>query len=373
MKADNWLDRFLFTEYATAPETLAVYRMIYALCVLLIYLPQHLWVSDFPDSFFDPPFGLALLFSGFPSHGFLVALNGLLIVAACLLLAGYLTRWAAITVGVLLLAGNAFAYSFGKINNDILMVLIPLVLQFSGWGDAYAIDARRKPPINPARNAWPVALMALLIGLAMVTAAVPKAATGWLNIHTHAVLGHLLRNMFLVGRTGGITAAMLSIKSDVFWEALDYGTVILEAAFLFTVVSSRAFRIVCAMACFFHFGIALTMQISYWPNILAYAVVCCWPTGQAPGWYHSLLSLPGKIRPLVLSAVSIGLAVLYLALGNPLKTAATRIHPESDAVLGFIVCAIAAGVAAYFLARQLRCVMTRFRLDPLAVPDRSHS
>src|SRR5262245_52942403 len=237
------LDRFLFEEYKYSTADLGIYRILYATCMLILYLPQFLWIPSFPNSFFNPPFGITLFFSGFPSARFFYILNVCLTWALCALLVGYRTKLASVSLACLLLIGNSWGYSFGKISNDICLVLIPLVLQFTGWGDSFSLDARRTKPVHPSNNRWPLALLAVLIGFAMLTAAVAKASTGWLDVKSHAVLGHIQRQRFVEGQSTWVTAQISRVKSGGVWEFADYATVLLEGSFIFAAVRSRAFRI----------------------------------------------------------------------------------------------------------------------------------
>jgi hypothetical protein len=64
-----------------------------------------------------------------------------------------------IATGLLILTGNGFAYSMGKINHDLLLAAIPLVMAFSNWGSAWSLDAvtgkTRKPEGLARRPAGP--------------------------------------------------------------------------------------------------------------------------------------------------------------------------------------------------------------------------
>jgi predicted DCC family thiol-disulfide oxidoreductase YuxK/uncharacterized membrane protein YphA (DoxX/SURF4 family) len=364
MVNESRLAHFLFKEYETRPSSLAIYRILYATSVLAIYLPQHLWIASFPNSFFNPPVGLTIFFVGFPPAVFFVLLDGFSILAAWFLLLGYRTRLAAITLAVLLLIGNAWSYSFGKINNDIFLILIPLVLQFSGWGDSYSFDARRKSRVHSSCNAWPLALLALLIGFAMMTAAYGKATTGWLSPWTHAVLGNLLRNAFVIGRANWLTTLILHVKSGPFWELLDWGTVLLEAAFLFAVGSRQMFRIVCALGCLFHFSIALTMGIPFWPNVVAYGAFCDWSVLESRTRVRTVLdswkTLTTRLSALKLAVFGSVVSVVYVTLGNPLQRLATLVIPrEPDSITGVPPVLAGAIVASIFLVGEFRRAFNR--------------
>ena len=96
------------------------------------------------------------------------------------LLVGWKTRLVGLALAAVLFVGNSFEYSFGKINGDILLIVTLLVMSFSGWDRKFSVDAQRRT-FRCAAPCWPLALLALLIGLAMLSAAVPKATSGWLN------------------------------------------------------------------------------------------------------------------------------------------------------------------------------------------------
>lgn len=357
-KSGKWsVEHFIFAEYATSASALGIYRILFAACILFVYLPEHLWISSFPDSFFNPPIGpTALFWTGFPSPRFFQALNAAEIFAALFLLVGYRTRIASLSLGILLFVGNCWAVSFGKINHDILMIAVPLVMQFSNWGAAYSVDSRRAKA-HPQSCAWPLALLALITAFGMMSAAEPKAVSGWLNPHSRAVLGHLTYNAFATGRTNWIAERMLQIHSAVFWKSLDYATVLLEASFLFLVGRRRTFRFACAAACFFHLGIALSMQIAYWPNLLAYGAFCDWSVVETSPIGRFLLtprsSESSRFTPVWLTGLAAGLSLMYLSIGNPLHRLADLGAPDSDP-LGTLVCVFAAIVATVSAALLVR-------------------
>lgn len=366
MDRDKWsVDHFIFTEYSTNKSSLGIYRILFATCILFVYLPQHLWISRFPDSFFTPPLGpTAILFTGFPGLWFFRTLNLLEIIATIFLLIGCRTRLASLCLALLLFAGNCWAFSFGKINHDILMILAPLVMAFSTWGRAYSIDASKTEASMESRgDAWPIALLALLTAFGMMNAAVPKAASGWLNPHSHAVLAHILKNTFVTGRSSWIATKLMGIHSGLFWESLDYATVALEASFLLLVGRRRTFRVACAAACFFHLGIALTMDIAYWPNLLVYGAFTDWNvlennvTGnRLLRLWESTVLIFTPFRAFVLGSL---VSVVYLVYGNPLHKVATLLPPESDP-LGLIVCIFGVLVATMFLANWFKAKLAKF-------------
>jgi uncharacterized membrane protein YphA (DoxX/SURF4 family) len=347
------VDRFIFEEYKTSASSLGICRILYAANMLLVILPQHLWISEFPDSFFDPPIGMTMFFTRFPSHSFFLVVNGFSILAAICLLFGYRTRIASTGLVLLLLTGYSWAYSFGKINHNIFEILVPLVTQFAGWGNDYSIDAQRLVAAGKTKretNAWPVALLALIVGLAMMTSASAKATSGWLNPRLHAVQAHVIYNDVVTGRSTWLAEQLLRIRSGVFWKTLDYSTVLIEAGFLLTVVRRRALRVVCALACFLHLGIALTMEIAYTDILIAYAVFCDWSTFEfrvgylLTAWNQFL----GRISPRLILICAAILTFVYFRFGNPFQ-----FHQEWDPV-GVGICILSAFIATVFLVGMVR-------------------
>jgi uncharacterized membrane protein YphA (DoxX/SURF4 family) len=353
MTVKRWsVDRFIFEEYKTNASGLGIYRILFA-AYILIYLPQQLWVPDFPDSFFNPPFGLTLFFTGFPGVLYFYLLNGVAIVAAVCLLFGYKTRVASIGFSLLLLGCNYWAYSFGKINHDIPLILIPLIMQRAGWGNGYSMDAKRMPADGGKEGdatAWSLALLAIIVGIAMMSAAVPKATSGWLDPHSYAIRAHMLYNVFVTGRSNWFAERMLRVNEGVFWKFFDYSTVMIEAAFLLTVFRRGAFRVVCALACFFHLGIALTMEIAFVGNILAYAAFSEWSALEhyAGGLLRLWNRILDSISPAWVLSSGVTVAFIYLRFGNPLQL------PQEWDPVGVAICALSALVAMVFLIGLVR-------------------
>lgn len=258
-------------EFAPITKSLPIYRVIYALFALFVVLPKYLWIGSYPDTFFLPRIGFTLFFSGFPDVAFFYLLNFLMILSLLALLVGYKTFYSSITFAVLFFIGNGWAYSFGKVNHDILFLLTPLLLSGIWGGNLLA----RKNSTKKA-STWPIPTFALLISLAMLTAAIPKIISGWLDPSTSALTGHLVKSYFVSERQTITAGYLLSQNNFYLFKLFDYGTIIIESAFIFALVSLRHFRLVCALACFFHFGVHLTMGISFTTNIMAYAVFVNW-------------------------------------------------------------------------------------------------
>jgi Vitamin K-dependent gamma-carboxylase len=263
------LESRMYQSFAARPVDLAVYRVLYAACVLLQVVPTAAWLRHAPRAFFSPPIGLAALFTSFPAPFVITGLNALLALFVGMLLVGWRTSVASLGTGLTLLVLKSWEYSLGKINHDILLIIVPFVLAFSGWGDAFSFDAARYDRGDRARS-WPLALLALLIGYGMFTAGWTKLSSGWLDPQTLSTYGHLLNNYRATGRETLAAARALRIDSFVLWKAGDWAATLLELSFLAAIVNREIFCVVMALATVFHLAVWLLFDISFWWNVLAY-------------------------------------------------------------------------------------------------------
>ena len=269
------LPRWIFEEYRLGDESLAVSRVLTALCLLGLVYPRYVWLASFPSSFYAPPLGLGILFRGLPPLWILWAILAAAVTLTLALLVGWHTRVTGLALAAVLLAGNTFEYALGKINHDILLLVVLVTMSFSGWGRRYSVDERRGAGLPPAA-AWPLALLALVVGFAMFSAGLPKAMAGWLDPRTQSAQYHLLVNYYVLERPTLAGRLALDYLPTAGWEALDWATVGLELAFLPAAFSRRAMLAVCGVAVLFHVLIHATMEISFWSNLLAYAMFVDW-------------------------------------------------------------------------------------------------
>ena len=327
------VDRWIFEEYKPLVAGLPLYRVLFASYILLVVLPRYGWIGAFPDIFFHPPVGIPLLFEGFPPTWFFHLLNFGLMVAGVSLLVGWWPRVASLAIAGLLIVGNSWAYSFGKINHDILPIVVALVMAFSGWGGRIV----QQRPIS-SEPAWPMALLALLIGLAMLTAAWPKLTSGWLDPHAPATLGHLMRNHYVTGRETWLSTMLVQFGWTPFWKLLDYGTLLIEGGMLLAIVSRHAFRVFCALACLFHFGVWMVMDIGFSTNVTAYAAFANWalllhyePIRRGCVWIDWV---GDRANLFYVIAAAGGLFGVYLTIGNPWGGWLSRLILVAGALVG---------------------------------------
>ncbi len=307
-RLDTWIHGGTITR-----TSLARYRLIYGVIALLL-LPDFSWIAAFPDSMYNPPPGPMILFSGFPPEAVLRALEAAL--AACLvaLVIGWHTRTASyLAVGVSMV-GYGFTYCLGKIDHDILLVLVPAAMAIAGWGDRLSLDSVRRrsrgETERPERaEQWPLRLYALMIGLAFLTAALPKIAGGWLNPLTHAVRGVQIRQFYTHDRADLLADTFLGINNPVFWEVMDIATILLEAGIVVAVLSWGGTRVAFAIAALFHLGVWLMMNIPFWHNVVTYGFVVAWDRVPVPQALHRLPHpAPGVLRAAPVLVLPVGIA-----------------------------------------------------------------
>jgi hypothetical protein len=342
------IDGWMFGAYRAAPADLALYRIGYAVYLLLAVVPTALWVDRAPRAFFSPPAGLAALARDYPPAGVLPALNLLLVALLVLLLAGWRTAWVSAGTGVVLLAIKTWEYAGGKINHDILLVLVPLLLAGSGWGRALGWDARRTAGADPLRPraSWPLALLAFVTAMAMFGAGALKLMTGWLDPATHATYGHLVVNDMGAGRGTWLSARALAWDAPLVWEAADWAATLLETGFVLALLRQRWMNAALALACIFHLSVWLLFDIVFSANVLAYGAFVAW-TRVVPRSAERIAAWTPSRRVALAAGCAAGAAGLAgMAAGAPLE------HVLGLQLQELLIVAGAAGGVAY-LARRL--------------------
>lgn len=347
MKIDRF-SRWIFNSYSPTVGGLALFRIFTALMFLFFLMPDASYYSDlanFPDDFFSPPPGPMMLIDSFPPAWFFYTVHLFLIVSWLGILAGYKTRVSSLMAGVFMLILLGFIFSIGKVNHQMLLVLLPVIMAFSNWGEAYSIDARRADPPSQAEG-WPLVLLALFIGFMMFTAGFPKILGGWLSGDTLATKGHLLNQYFVRGRTGLLSGFMVDMNVPWVWSLLDWATVIFETGFLVAVLRAGWTRLFVCFAVLFHFSTMLTLNIAFLVNFPAYAAFLPW------GKIHNFISsrlLPdsnSKNVALIYGAVLTGIfAIIKIIDKNELILQLSEPSFDDLAIIGTaLIIVIALGI-----------------------------
>jgi len=276
--ANDRFSKWIFDSYHPTAKGLALYRIFTALMFLIFLMPDATYYSDmadFPDEFFSPPPGPMMFFSEFPSAWFFYTIHVLLALSWVGVLLGYKTRFCSLAAAGFMLLLMGFIFSIGKVNHQMLLVLVPGFMAFSNWGATYSIDSSNSD-IKVKAEGWPIVLLALFIGFMMFTAGFAKILGGWLNFDTFATEGHLLNQYFVRGRTELLSGFMVRPQMPWMWGLLDWATVMFEVGFLVAVLRSGWTRLFVCFAVLFHFSTMLTLNIAFLVNFPAYAAFLPW-------------------------------------------------------------------------------------------------
>lgn len=352
----NIFDRIIFDSFLLSPESLGLYRISYALFLLIFGVPNFTWISNFPAVFYNPPLlSPQTFFSGFPGYGFLLLISLGTCITAILVLFGYKTRLTSILLAFFIFTGKSFAYSFGKIDHDFLIWIIPLVMSFSNWGAAYSLDAKANQQDREVQN-WPIVLLALILCLGMFSAGLPKLLGGWLDISSQAVRGHFLREYYVNERQDLLAPLFLNLKSPLIWEFFDYAGVLLEIFFLFAILRPNLFRFFVICAIFFHVFNYLMLNIAFTVNIILYLLFIDWGMVISKLRKNNVLqflkrAINVKIL-LVFSVLYTSFYFFYIAANegvtfyiSPLRFVLTDLLNIHEMVVGGIVIFLGLGVA----------------------------
>lgn len=277
MESDRF-SRWIFESYHPTSEGLALYRILTALMFLFFLMPDATFYSDladFPDDFFLPPPGPMMLFSEFPPAWFFYTVHALLALSWVGVLLGYKTRFSSLAAAGFMLVLMGFIFSIGKVNHQMLLVLVPGFMAFSNWGTAYSFDSKMSD-IKLKAEGWPLVLLALFIGFMFFTAGFPKILGGWLDPDSMATRGHLLNQYFVRGRTELLSGFAVELDLPWLWLFLDWATIIFEVGFLVAVLRPGWTRLFVCLAVVFHFSTMLTLNIAFLVNIPAYAAFLPW-------------------------------------------------------------------------------------------------
>jgi len=369
------LDRWMFESFSLDPRSLGVARIFIGLYLVLYRTGDLRWIDTLPSSFFRPPPGPLRLLGGIPSSGALTAVSVGLSVASVALLVGYHTRLASCATGALLFLVDGLGYSFGHVHHsDTFLTAVVVIMAGSNWGAAYSIDAlRRRDRAAAPVQAWPIALAAVLLGFLMLTAGLPKLATGWLDPSVLAVRDHIVHLHFASPTAGHLATLALDSENPWLWKPFDYLTLWLELGFIFAITSPRATRSFCAAAVLFHLGILLTFDIDFTGNVVAYAIFFEWsyvvdrarPLQRFP-WATAFarrarLTLARSRAPIGAAVFAAGVA-LYLVtrrVGKPAEYVAGWITTRPGRVAPLVLFVFVLPIAVAYLVAALS---SRFHL-----------
>ena len=289
----TYYDHLLFHEYRLSYEALGLYRIAFASVYLLfIGVPTFSWLVEIPEFFYAPQtFNVARLFAQhIPPFGLLVALDLVILLALLFVLFGFRTTAASLVLTIALLVGYSMKFSTGKIGHGIMLVIVPGIMAFSGWGRAWSLDRQRSRTPLPSvsgYSAYVPFLMALVLGFAMFTAGVSKWEGDWVLPQHYGSFYHFnFRYHFWDGKQQYLAPLLAQGIPLVGWKFLDYSTLAFELLFLPAVLRKRWFQFFCLMAIGFHVATLLIFNIPYVNNLLAYLLFIRWASIVA--WFRRI-------------------------------------------------------------------------------------
>jgi predicted DCC family thiol-disulfide oxidoreductase YuxK len=159
-------------------------------------------------------------------------------------------------------------------------VVTPLVMAFSGWGARLSVDAKRaraagapEPPVH----AWPLSLLALLLGFAFFSSGLPKLrAWADFDLTTQGARSWLVSGWYDLDRTKLLAPYFMGVSNAVFWEVTDLVAVAFELGVLLSLVRRGLFRGFLFIAVMFHFSNLLMLNISFLGMLPVYAMFAPW-------------------------------------------------------------------------------------------------
>lgn len=270
VKLDNWLFN---NDFSVA--TLDIFSKVYLLAALFIYGhgetigSSFVELADFPDLFFNPPISIAYLFSGFPDQTIAWVLDILLHILFGFAFFSIRPGLSFLFIFFLTCSSYSFTFSFGKVDHNIISLLLPLILSIGFYFKDKA----------PYHVGFTKALYGFLIGFAFFTASLPKIYSGeWVNVLQHSVQNFIANYSAFrdpLSEKFAINDIILGWHG-LFWEALDYGILLFEFSILIAFFYYKILPYFIAMAFFFHILVYIFLDIAFFGPLICYLFFIKW-------------------------------------------------------------------------------------------------
>lgn len=315
--------------FCVSDRTLGSFRIVYFFFALAVYTPSSLrWAADYPDWLRNPPPGLPSLV-GVPPVPILLAIQWAAIVFAAMGLLGFRTRVASLGYPAFMLLHHSVEFSFGKIDHDLLWIVLPVALSSSGWGAAHSLDCAsgRLATVSdwPLRNSRAIARFYAVFAVALSTAAAVKVS-GWLD-PTFSTAADMVRFYRVVQPDEALLASAALRLPAVIWEAVDYATVAIEFAPLAFLFVPRAARKVVYLLVPFHLSILLVMGIDFSLYVLAYIPLVAHPEASLGFARVAKQRTPSQWAAIALASCAIWAWVIDPAIASLAGTGASSYIP----------------------------------------------
>lgn len=277
-KALDRIERRIALATRVDTRSLSCFRIVFGVFVMLFLWRRYAWLATVPDAFFNPPLlSVTSLFWGFPPASFFHGLDLLVGIFTVTLTIGLLTRTSTVALLGLLLIGNNFQFSLGKIDHSILYPCVLLVMCFQNWGAFFSVDALRQRPERQPDETTNLSLLGLLIAFGFFTAGFGKALN-WVDfdLSTSGFLSWLYGGYYNYGSDQLLAPLAIQINLPLLWELVDYGAVIFELGFCLAILGRRSWYLWLTIACFFHLMNCLLLNIAFNENAIAYFAFLPW-------------------------------------------------------------------------------------------------
>lgn len=309
----NKLKELPFTSYHPSYEFLAFYRIFFSLFLLWIGISDNSWIHSVPSSAMQPPVSILSFTDFIPSEFFFVSCRFIMHMCLLLIFIGYRPRIFAITYMVLYLVTNNYAYSFGKINHDFIYTLPVLVMAFSPWNKVYSFFPEPKQETDYLAKSWPIFMMSLIFSFGMFTAGFAKILGGWLSLDTQYTQIFFNKYRYIVGWRDLLSDFYNGISSRLFWEILDYFTVIFETVFIVSFLHPKFFRSMLIVVILFHVNVLLMLNISFSFSVGLYTLFI--PAYLFPAVFRNKIkTILANIFNHKYKLIAVILVILYLLL-----------------------------------------------------------
>ena len=254
----------------TNTESLALFRIVFGLFMLLFSTPYTAWLGSVPQAFFNPPYlSFANLVKDFPPAPFFYALDILAVLLLGCITLGIKARFSSLAFFVVAVLGNSFAYSFGKIDHSFLVLALVFCMAFSTWGTRYALLPDKPHSFDNRRLS--LSVFAVMVAFGMFTAGFLKAIY-WIDFDTSTsgFLRWFYSGYYTLGRTE-LLAPLVAYMPTSFFELADYTAVVFElGGFVFLLLGRRAWRSWLLAAAAFHLINTLVLNINFNRHFLVY-------------------------------------------------------------------------------------------------------
>lgn len=265
-----WRSMQAFASISSNHTGLAYFRILFGLFLLVFETYHWGWLGHIPDALFNPTdLNVIRIFDTFPSSSFLAIADTLIVMLLLCITLGIKTRWCSLLAFFMVLVMNGFAYGFGKIDHEILVTTLFLVMAFTNSGVKLALWP--DTPLPPVVQNIAIAFYAMAIAFGLFSAGFPKAIM-WIDFDTSTsgILRWYYNGYYNLGRVD-LLAPYFAHMPLWLLELADYIVPIFESlGFYFLLRSRRHWRLWLVLLCFFHLFNTLILNIPFTRHVLVY-------------------------------------------------------------------------------------------------------